>query len=101
MVTCWRTIDPTLAGVMRVGAMLAFVRVLSPPKVGQSALFAATAAPRPTPPALRCWPTEIHTGAIIAIVRKQIVTGFFIDALCFCRRVYWWKRPVYAAFPIT
>ena len=40
IVTCWRTIVPTFAAVMRVGAMLAFVRALSPPKVGQSALLA-------------------------------------------------------------
>src|SRR6204780_2337056 len=34
--TCWRTMEPTLAAVIFVAAMLALVRVLLPPKVGQS-----------------------------------------------------------------
>src|ERR1700726_3664511 len=75
MATCWRTIVPRLAAVIRVGAMLAFVRVLSPPKVGQSALFAMAL------PELRCWPLVMKPEAIIATVRKQIETIFFIALL--------------------
>src|SRR5665213_1700033 len=37
IVTCCRTMEPTLAAVILVGAMLALVRALLPPKVGQSA----------------------------------------------------------------
>jgi hypothetical protein len=37
IVTCWRTIEATLAAVIFVAAVLALVRALLPPKVGQSA----------------------------------------------------------------
>src|ERR1700733_15044092 len=81
MATFWRPIVPRLAAVIRVGAMLAFVRVLSPPKVGQSALFAPAEPRAAPPPELRCCPMAMRTEAIIAVVRKQIETSFFIDVL--------------------
>ena len=58
IVTCWRTIDPTLAAVMRVTAYLHWICALSPPNVGQSAEAAAGAAAAPRPAAgagARCW----------------------------------------------
>src|SRR5215475_8170 len=80
IVTCWRIIVSTLAAVMRVGAMLAFVRVLSPPKVGQSTLFApAVAVPRAAASvALRCWPATMAE-AMITMVKEQIKTSVFIN----------------------
>src|SRR5262249_7103751 len=80
IVTCWRTIVPTLAAVMRVGAMLAFVRVLSPPKVAQSALFEpAVAVPRAAVPvALRCWPAAM-TEAMTKMAKEHIKTSVFIN----------------------
>src|SRR5215471_12121473 len=88
ILTCWRTIVPTLAAVMRVVAMLAFVRVLSPPKVGQSALLpavAVAAAPRGAPLSAawlpRRWPVVMETVATIAVIRKQIERSFFIEVL--------------------
>src|ERR1700733_5087624 len=38
IVTCCRTMEPTLAAVIFVAPMLALVRALLPPKVGQSAV---------------------------------------------------------------
>src|SRR3984885_696874 len=40
--TCCRTMEPTLAAVIFVAAILALVRVLLPPKVGQSAAAPVT-----------------------------------------------------------
>src|SRR5215469_12823903 len=82
IVTCWRTIVPTFAAVMRVGAMLAFVRVLSPPKVGQSALFApVVAVPRAAAPAaLRCWQATMAE-AMITMAKEEIKTSVFINVL--------------------
>src|SRR4051812_1294824 len=73
---------------MRVGAMFALVRVLSPPNVAQSLGFAAgAAAPRCAPPAPRpaaappprpCWLTATETDAIIAVVRNRVENSLFI-----------------------
>jgi hypothetical protein len=41
--------EPTLAAVIFVGAMLALVRVLLPPKVGQSCVLAAARTVDPDP----------------------------------------------------
>ena len=80
IVACWRTIDPTFAAVMRVGAMLALVLVLSPPNVGQSALFVAgvAAVPRPPGAGARCWLTARETEAMIAIENVKVDRRFFI-----------------------
>src|SRR5689334_14871568 len=87
IIACLRTIDLTLSAVIRVGAMLAFVRVLSPPNVGQSAGSAAAvtaawpprAAPRPPCAGARCWLIARETDAMIAAVKIQNRTGWFIS----------------------
>src|SRR5580700_9730906 len=75
--TCWRTIEPTLAAVIFVGAVLALVRALLPPKVGQSLAVAPTIeVVSRVPGAFDCWdnPAQPHVAAT-AQVRSALWTN--------------------------
>src|ERR1700761_3106113 len=65
ILTCWRTMEPTLAAVIFVGAMLALVRALLPPNVGQS------------PDAVPCDPGAISAQPHVAAT-AQVTSAFTI-----------------------
>src|SRR5580692_26006 len=76
--TCWRTMAPTLAAVIFVAAVLALVRALLPPKVGQSPAAPPArmlAAASCVPGASDCWDNAAHPHVVAtAQVRSALWT---------------------------
>src|SRR5580658_7011929 len=76
--TCWRTMEPTLAAVILVAAMLALVRALLPPKVGQSrpaSVARTVAATSCVPGASACWDNPAQPQVVaIAQLRSALWT---------------------------